>query len=84
MTPRHNCLWQVDFTNTTARAGLVTALVNQTKRLGLDGVNLDIERYNPNGTRLARDALTLFARELGSSLRNTIPQAAHHPLLTQP
>lgn len=61
---------EVEFTNATARASLVAQLVNTTKSLGLDGVNLDIERYSGD-----RDALTQYVRELGSGLRAAIPGA---------
>ena len=53
----------VDFTNASARAGLVKKLLNQTRTFGLDGINLDIERYS-----LAPEPLTQYVAELGAAL----------------
>jgi len=61
---------EVDFTDDKARAALVSKLVNQTQAFGLDGVNLDIERYQGN-----RDALTTYVKELGQGLCAAIPGA---------
>ena len=59
---------EVDFTNASARAGLVRKLLNQTLAYGLDGINLDIERYS-----LAPGPLTQYVAELGAALKAQSP-----------
>ena len=63
---------EVDFGNSSARAALIRTLLNQTAGFGLDGVNLDIERFtatDPGG----RDGLTAYVRELNSALKANSP-----------
>ena len=59
---------EVDFANASARAGLVRKLLNQTLAYGLDGINLDIERYS-----LAPGPLTQYVAELGAALKAQSP-----------
>ncbi len=58
----------VDFTSASARAGLVQKLLNQTRTFGLDGINLDIERYS-----LAPGPLTKYVAELSAALKAESP-----------
>ncbi len=59
---------EVDFNNASARAGLVQKLLNQTRTFGLDGINLDIERYS-----LAPGPLTQYVAELNAALKAESP-----------
>ena len=59
---------EVDFGNATARAELVSELLNQTGFFGLDGVNLDIERFTGD-----KAGLTAYVRELSAALKQRSP-----------